>query len=574
MKNTKKKIITTLKIFLLLLIPSLILINCKTDYEFEIQKEESQSEITFNKISLDEFISKKEMKKSLKIFSKKFDINKITAKNKNIIANDSSFVILTDQIIEAVQDSIKTYSFLLESCTDSTSTFENFIIRQVNNDLKLGIFKYKYNNKSDNDFPYEVTTQTVTEEQINLEDFDDFLKTMLIWDGNCLWISDDWDDNCSCGTFDTAYCISGGSGGAIGFTDSVGNNNNNNNETPHDGIDSNTGVETIGNTSSGSSNSSPNTEPAVGIIKKESYDQILSRCLAIPNNTQQGSNSQSNCMYTDLNGIDKKNLAKFMEKSENCGNEVASDFANQAIQAICDDDNLNLGELIENEIPCEKLNNLTNNAQLRVKLRELSQYNLNYNYEQAIRIKKNPSTNLLQTGDIYSSSNNDCGSVQVKIDIYTVGYIHSHPNSNACQIFGQFSGDDILKFALIAKTFNNGADQSNFQELTFMLTYDEEVFALKFDNFEAIQNLIAIYDDKDASDDFKEKLFNDYINLSNQNTGAMPDTYQLQKALLNHLTDNNINISLFEAIKGNQGFVTDWQKKTVDNDNLKTTPCI
>ena len=268
MKKHKKKNYL-IKLLLLLFFTAIFITSCMKDFEQDTPV--NNSEIVFNKIKLDEFVSKEKLKKSLNILSKKFDVSKNNTLSKNITAKNGSFTLLTDDIIEAISDTITIYTFLIETPTDSTSTFENFVIKQTENDLFFGIFKYQLNNKLSANFPYELTIQDVNENQINLEDFDAITKEMptLHWADGCLWVwyaSGDCDD---CGYYHREDCITGGSGWTIG---------GNNEASDNDGIDVNIGIPGHDTTSGGSTSNTSNSDssstgtnfaPAIGVIKNK-----------------------------------------------------------------------------------------------------------------------------------------------------------------------------------------------------------------------------------------------------------------------------------------------------------------
>ena len=175
--NKRKQIY--LKFGILLFGISLILTNCHYD-EIDLQQNESnQSDLKFNRITLTELNSKSNIKEKLKNLSKSFDVNK----NNKVDANDGSFTILTDDIIQILTDSTETYSFLIETPVDSTSIFENFIIDiKDNQTFDFYIYKYQVDENNMDEFPYIFTRQNISQSQIDINDFSTYFNKM---DGEC-----------------------------------------------------------------------------------------------------------------------------------------------------------------------------------------------------------------------------------------------------------------------------------------------------------------------------------------------------------------------------------------------------
>lgn len=280
-KQKNKKFL--IKFLSILYFITIIVLSCNKEYEIEQENKIDETERIFNKISLDELKTKKELRKSFKILSEKFDINKSFSRGKNIEASDSSFTLLTDEIVEAINDTITTYTFLIETPTDSTSAFENFIFRKINQEFIFGIVKYKYNENYSSDFPYEISIQDINENQINLEDFSNFNKEMPTthWDGNCLWV---WyatgacDD---CGYYHMENCIESGSGWDIPGTSSATTADDDNYDDYDDANTGTPGHETTQSgasssvNSSSSSNNGINFAYAIGVIKDKTNCDIF-----------------------------------------------------------------------------------------------------------------------------------------------------------------------------------------------------------------------------------------------------------------------------------------------------------
>lgn len=86
--------------------------------------------------------------------------------------------------MELTTDSTATYSFRIETPTDSSSDFENFVIDIKEEQNLYFIAKYKYNNLNDDNIPFIVTVQFVSEEQVNIGDFQEYIVPEMD-DGEC-----------------------------------------------------------------------------------------------------------------------------------------------------------------------------------------------------------------------------------------------------------------------------------------------------------------------------------------------------------------------------------------------------
>ena len=133
----KQKTKMCLKLGILFFGISLCVVNCQQDdliSNYQLKK--SETEITVKKLSLIDLQQKQKLQKPLQKLAKVFDINKNKASsyktkgnyNARVDANDGSFTILTDEIVQVTTDSTETYSFLIETPTVATSEFENFIL--------------------------------------------------------------------------------------------------------------------------------------------------------------------------------------------------------------------------------------------------------------------------------------------------------------------------------------------------------------------------------------------------------------------------------------------------------------
>lgn len=197
--SKKHQLKNYVRIFVLLIGVSTLLWNCEKEEiiepteTVEIQK---HPKINVKMVTLEHLQQKEVLNDKLKNIVTALDISKKTSDdNKNnyaqsrITSTDNSFVILTDDILEVTTDSTETYTFRIETPTDATSTFENFVIEKVNGEYVFSITKFVKIEDSEADFPYTMTRQSISEEQINLEDFDDILKNTMHYDAStgCYW---------------------------------------------------------------------------------------------------------------------------------------------------------------------------------------------------------------------------------------------------------------------------------------------------------------------------------------------------------------------------------------------------
>lgn len=169
-----KKIKKFLKTGILLLGISLLLSNCEKDEILENTNDKIEienSNLRINKISFEQLQQLKNLENPIKRVLKNFDINtsKKGIKSKSSIdANDGSFTILTDEILQVETDSTKTYTFRIETPTDPNSSFENFVIDFPNeNYYYFYIYKYVFDENSTEDFPYFMNRIKVNENLIS-----------------------------------------------------------------------------------------------------------------------------------------------------------------------------------------------------------------------------------------------------------------------------------------------------------------------------------------------------------------------------------------------------------------------
>jgi len=134
---------TLIKTILLLIITMLLFINCERD-DFTNNDNEDKVSYTIKKITLENFSTKEDIGKILKsIKQNNNSYKKKHSKNaKNVYANDSSFVILTDNILEATDSTATNYTFKIKRPEIDTLSFENLVISKKNNEVNYFIIKY------------------------------------------------------------------------------------------------------------------------------------------------------------------------------------------------------------------------------------------------------------------------------------------------------------------------------------------------------------------------------------------------------------------------------------------------
>lgn len=175
--KVKSKMKNYLKLGILLFGILFVLSNCMNE-DFNIEEEKLETKLAVKKINLKTFTSNKIISKSIKLLSSKFDINKKHDKS-NITLDDYTFTILTDEILEVTKDNITTYTFRIETPTDTISSFENLMVEKKNDTLNFFLYKFRYDETYSDFFPYQTTIQNIDENQINSENFNDYLKKVV-----------------------------------------------------------------------------------------------------------------------------------------------------------------------------------------------------------------------------------------------------------------------------------------------------------------------------------------------------------------------------------------------------------
>jgi len=123
-------------------------------------------------ININDFINNEKVSSSNGLISKYYDYN-ISRNNNRSEVPVSNFIILTDEISHLVGETSETFTFQIKTPTDSGSTFENFIVDVRESKNLYFLAKIIYNNNGTK-FPYTVSTESISEEDINLADFENY----------------------------------------------------------------------------------------------------------------------------------------------------------------------------------------------------------------------------------------------------------------------------------------------------------------------------------------------------------------------------------------------------------------
>ena len=188
----KNRLKNYLKLGVILFGVSLLLTTCEREDADFMERSPSEQSVkkgyTVKSVSLEAVKKNELIKNSLDVIASQFDFNKTTetstSKNQGnyttsaladpIKSKDNSFTILTDEIIEIITDNFESYTFKIETPTDESSVFENFTIEK-NKENQYTYYINRYTNaiNSENlEFKYNISRQSVSENQINIGDFD------------------------------------------------------------------------------------------------------------------------------------------------------------------------------------------------------------------------------------------------------------------------------------------------------------------------------------------------------------------------------------------------------------------
>lgn len=221
--TTKNKMKNYLKLGIFLFGISIVLTNCLHDTTLE---HSAKKRVHAKRISLKDFKQKQQVNEALLKFEKHVDYYKKAHESySKINAIDSTFSILTDEIIEVVTDSTEAYTFRIEIPTHTVSLFENFVIEKFNNGTyKYYIYRYRNNTGTtrfsdlDEDMVL-MTRELIDSSQIDSDDFNDYIAQRIIYDETtgCLF-SLEQNDDCSCEILYVLQCdnINPGGGGSYG----------------------------------------------------------------------------------------------------------------------------------------------------------------------------------------------------------------------------------------------------------------------------------------------------------------------------------------------------------------------
>jgi uncharacterized protein YneF (UPF0154 family) len=332
----------------------------------QISNQSTSNDLFMKVISLDELLSENNKDVSFKSVEHLFKKNRI---NQRIDATDNSFSILTDDIVvTSYQDSLNSYSFVIETPTDSTSVFENFIIKEeAISQYSYWIFRYKYNFNNSN---FDITYQNIDQEVINLDDFSNILSRQtyqLFIQGGCLyvqyWIYYSSNDYWGWSSPFLVFCGgAGNSSGSSGSSNDTNNDPNDYGEYNHFQGGSLEFYDANGESGIGSSNdndsSSNEIDPILGTNIPIDFQLTLQLAYLLnidvfDSNNQQWINQVESLIKTQ----DKINIIQFI--LDNNSSQQALEFANQAVVAemqggeVDFENRIIFSEIWEN-YPCQK----------------------------------------------------------------------------------------------------------------------------------------------------------------------------------------------------------------------------
>jgi hypothetical protein len=331
-----RKLKKLVSIGILLFGVSLILLNCQKDeVQFETQKE---SKYHFKKLSLNEILKKTETKNSIHKIEKYFDINSSENTNRDNI-EVSNFIIETESIVQVLTDSTETYSFRIITPTDSSSTFENFVIDIRNNQFLYFIAKYEFDANNTTQLPYSVSFQNISDDQIDIGDFQEYFAPEMP-EGDCFQIFFPGQGGCDCDCDFCAVVIECPQTGG----DTDGDSNNGIDGTSGD-PDANSGMDgdNINSTGGGDSNSyNPNNPSPTGVNQPIPYENQILDCLGLPE--VNSTDFDYGMWLNNADFDDVRAIATFLNSpsdpnnplasDSNCDDPIAQEFAIAAMEAL------------------------------------------------------------------------------------------------------------------------------------------------------------------------------------------------------------------------------------------------
>jgi len=255
-------------------------------------------------------------------------------------------------------------------------------------------------------------------------------------------------------------------------------------------------------------------------------------------------------------------------------NKAADPGINDAPIPCCDQDVVVIDDDDQNtepdpEDPCDDLQMVTiDNPEIRQRLRDLIDNTTSTNVEEGFRMRRNPSTNQ-DSATPLAQGDGDCKDLRMPFTAVDYAAAHSHPNSDDCNLFGMFSGADIVALARLAFSYS-GEGAGNHNTPTFMLAYNLGAFAIKFDNQEAVTALTDIVANPKENRRFQKSITRKYQKLADQ-PGEFASEGELIQAMFEVLDRFDLDISLYEATTDAQNFVTGWSK--VNKESLAREEC-
>jgi hypothetical protein len=296
--------------------------SCQKD---EFIDETETSKFNLEVIGINEFINNEKVIHTNELISKYFDFN-VEDGNARSEVPVSDFIISTDKIVHVTTDSTETFSFQIKTPTATSSTFENFVVEVRDSINSYFIYRFQQND-DDSEFPYSNDRESLSVEDVNLADFQDFLSPELPLPDGCYEIIE-----CDCeGGWGIIIidCPGGGTDG-VGTGADTGDNLNN----PTGGVDSNTGQEGgdySGATGGAGSNTNGSNYSPTGVNMPTYQEQILN-CIGVPSTDATGFNYAQWLYDSSTNYFDIKAIATFLNNS-GCSQQ-AQEFAIQAMEAL------------------------------------------------------------------------------------------------------------------------------------------------------------------------------------------------------------------------------------------------
>ncbi|HLV39137.1 hypothetical protein [Xanthomarina sp.] len=188
---------------------------------FSCQKDDSFNDSTITKpaknnvivkrVTLDEIKTNNQLQKTLNKIDKYLDVSKSKDTNSRIYSNDGSFVILTDEIAQAITHNSEAYTFKIETPILPEATFENLIIEKRENQDKFYFYIYSYKTitlANNTEFTFVISIKKIDQDIINMDDFYDTINSSIVMVNGCMYFTDDH------GNSELIWCFGSNAGGS------------------------------------------------------------------------------------------------------------------------------------------------------------------------------------------------------------------------------------------------------------------------------------------------------------------------------------------------------------------------